>query len=107
VSFDCTIERVGSTITVVPEGDIGVETVDAMREVLRQAVASLDGGHIDVDMRSVTFLDSTGLGMIVAARRAAAAKGVELTVSEPGPVVNMVLQIAGLDSVLVRKADDS
>ena len=103
MSFDCTIERAGDTITVVPEGDIGMETTPLMREVLRQVVESHDNGRIDVDMRAVTFLDSTGLGMLVAAHRAAAAKGIDLRLCEPGPVVGMVLQIANLDDVLVRK----
>ncbi|HEY0000286.1 MAG TPA: STAS domain-containing protein [Actinoplanes sp.] len=105
MSFDCTIERAGDTITVVPQGDIGMETTAVMREVLRQVVESHDRGQIDVDMRAVTFLDSTGLGMLVAAHRAAAAKGVDLLLREPGPVVGMVLQIANLDGVLVRKTE--
>jgi anti-anti-sigma factor len=103
MSFDCTIERAGDAIIVAPEGDIGAETTAAMREVLRQVVDSLDGGRIDVDMRGVTFLDSTGLGMLVAAHRAAGAKGIDLKLCEPGPMIKMVLEIAALDGVLVRK----
>ena len=106
MSFDCTIERSGDTIIVVPEGDIDMETTATMREVLRQVVDSLDGGRIDVDMRAVTFLDSTGLGMIVAAQRAAAAKRIDLKLREPGPMIKMVLEIAALDGVLVRKPTD-
>jgi anti-anti-sigma factor len=102
MSFDCTIERAGDTIVVIPEGDIGVETTAAMREVLRQVVDSLDSGRIDVDMSAVTFLDSTGLGMFVAAHRAASAKGIELKLLDPGPLITMVLQISALDGVLVR-----
>jgi anti-anti-sigma factor len=106
MSFDCTIERSGDTITVTPEGDIGVETTAPMREVLRQVVESHDGDRIDVDMSAVTFLDSTGLGMLVAAHRAAANKGIELRLSEPGPMIRMVLEIANLDGVLVRPAEN-
>lgn len=104
MSFDCTIERAGDTIVVAPEGDIGVETTVAMREVLRQVVDSLDGGRVDVDLRAVTFLDSTGLGMFVAAHRAATAKGIDLKLCDPGPMINMVLQIAALDGILVRRS---
>jgi anti-anti-sigma factor len=106
MSFDCTIERAGDTIIVAPEGDIGVETTATMREVLRQVVDSLDSGRIDVDMRAVTFLDSTGLGMFVAAHRAATTKGIDLKLSEPGPVIRMVLEISALHSVLVREPED-
>ncbi|MEU4243619.1 STAS domain-containing protein [Actinoplanes sp. NPDC026619] len=107
MSFDCAIERAGDTIIVAPEGDIGVETTATMREVLRQVVESHDGDRIDVDLRAVTFLDSTGLGMLIAAHRAAAAKGIDLKLTDPGPVVRMVLEISALEETLVRKpADD-
>jgi len=100
--FDCTIERRDDTITVVPQGDISLDTTPLMREVLRQVVESRDGGRVDVDMSAVTFLDSSGLGMLVAAQRAAAARGTDLMLCEPGPLIRMVLEIANLQERLVR-----
>lgn len=102
MTFEYTIERQGDTLTVAPEGDISLETTPVLREVLRQAVDSQFGGRIDVDMRRVAFLDSTGLGVLIAAQRAAAAKGVPLMLSEPGPMIRMVLQIANLERALVK-----
>jgi anti-anti-sigma factor len=96
------IRRQGDTITVAPEGDISLETTPVLREVLRQVVESQEGGRIDVELRSVTFLDSAGIGVLVAARRAAAAKDTRLMLTDPGPMIRMVLEIAGLDGVLVR-----
>jgi anti-anti-sigma factor len=93
-------------IIVVPEGAIGVETTMAMREILRQVVDRLDSGRIDVDMRAVTFLDSTGLGMFVAAYRAATAKGIDLKLGEPEPMISrMVLEISALHAVLDRETE--
>jgi anti-anti-sigma factor len=102
MSFDCTIQRHDGTVTVVPEGDISLETTSVMREVLRQVVESDTGDEIDVDMSAVTFLDSSGIGMLVAAQRAAAARGKTLMLSEPGPMTTMVLQIANLQDILVK-----
>jgi len=102
MSFDCTIQRHDGTVTVVPEGDISLETTSVMREVLRQVVESDTGDEIDVDMSAVTFLDSSGIGMLVAAQRAAGARGKTLLLSEPGPMIKMVLEIANLQDVLVR-----
>jgi anti-anti-sigma factor len=102
MSLEYRIERHGDGITVVPEGDISLETVDVLREVLRGIVDSQSVTHLDVDMRAVGFLDSSGIGVLVAARRAAAARGITLTLIEPTPTVRMVLEIANLDGVLVR-----
>jgi anti-anti-sigma factor len=106
MTFDYTIRRHGDTITVTPEGDVSLETTPLLREVLRQVVESQEGGRIDVELRSVTFIDSAGIGVLVAARRAAAARDTELMLTDPGPMIRMVLQIAGLDGVLVRPSAD-
>ena len=102
MSFDYTIQRQGDTITVAPQGDIALETVPVLREVLRNVVDSHAYGRIDVDMTGVTFLDSSGIGVLVAAQRAAAGNGTQLMLRDPGPMIRMVLQIAHLDGVLLR-----
>jgi anti-anti-sigma factor len=102
MSLEYRIERHGDSITVVPEGDISLETVDVLREVLRSIVDSQPGAHIVVDMSEVGFLDSSGIGVLVAAQRAAVARGATLTLSEPTPTVRMVLEISHLDTILVR-----
>lgn len=107
MSLEYRIERHDDTITVVPEGAIGMETVDVLREVLRSVVDSRHGGRIDIDMRAVTFLDSSGIGVIIAAQRAAAGRRTRLTLSRPGPVVRMVLEVAHLDQVLVRAGPET
>ncbi len=105
MSFDCTIERQGDTIRVAPEGDIDAANAPLLREVLRQVLETGDTGHVDVDMRDVTFLDSSGLGMLVAAHRAATTKGRTLMMSEAGPVVRMVLEVTHLDGILLADGD--
>ena len=105
MSFDCTIERQGDTIRVVPEGDIDAANAPLLREVLRQVLATGGTGHVEVSMRDVTFLDSSGLGMLVAAQRAAGAKGRTLMLREAGPVVRMVLEVTHLDGVLLADGD--
>jgi anti-anti-sigma factor len=101
------IERDGDTIIVVPEGDIGIETVDVLREVLRSVIDSREGGAIDIDMQAVTFLDSSGIGVLIAAQRAGAARGTRLMLTRPGPMVRMVLEVAHLDLTLVRTTTDA
>jgi anti-anti-sigma factor len=102
MSLEYRIERDADRVTVVPEGDISLETVDVLREVLRGVVESQHAARIDIDMRAVNFLDSSGIGVLVAAQRAAAARGTTLMLSEPTAMVRMVLQIAHLDGILVR-----
>jgi anti-anti-sigma factor len=106
MAFECTVERQGDTVVVTPEGDVDLESATYLREVLRRMVADKQDGRIDVDMHAVTFLDSSGLGMLVAARRAAEVKGITLRLREPGPMVRMVLEVANLDSLLIAAPAD-
>ena len=101
MSFDCTIEQQGDLIVVAPEGEIDMANAALFREVLRQVVERRNGGRIVVDMRDVTFLDSSGLGMLVAAQRAATVKGMELRLADPNPIVRMTLEVANLADLLI------
>ena len=106
MAFDCTIEQVGDLMVVTPEGEIDLTNAALLREVLRKVVERKTAGRIAVDMRDVTFLDSSGIGMLVAAQRAAAAKGVELRLADPNPVVRMTLDVTNLTDLLVGDGID-
>lgn len=99
--FDCTIERSGDTMTVAPEGDVDAASAAALRQVLQQVVEQPGARTVEVDMSRVTFLDSSGLGVLVAAHRAAQNRGASLRLRDPGPMVKMVLEVTNLDQVLV------
>jgi anti-anti-sigma factor len=107
MSFDCTIEQQGDLIVVAPEGEIDLVNAALLRQVLRQVVERQAAGRIAVDMRNVTFLDSSGLGILVAAQRAAAVRGVELTLVDPNPIVRMTLEVANLADMLIGDGNDS
>ncbi|BCJ49636.1 hypothetical protein Asp14428_11110 [Actinoplanes sp. NBRC 14428] len=103
--FDCTIEREGDTIVVAPEGDVDADNAAVLRQVLQQVVDRRDCARLDIDMSAVTFLDSSGLGMLVAAQRAATANGISLRLRDPGPMVRMVLEVTNLHETLAGEPD--
>lgn len=65
---------------------------------LAEQLTGLPGSLIVVDLRQVTFMDSSGLGTIHLARRMAIKDGGNLVVSRPSPMVHRVLEITGLDT---------
>jgi stage II sporulation protein AA (anti-sigma F factor antagonist) len=56
------------------------------------------GSLIVVDLCQLTFMDSSGLGAIHAARRMANKDGGTLVVCRPSPIVHRVFEITGLDT---------
>ncbi|WP_229074699.1 STAS domain-containing protein [Actinoplanes sp. DH11] len=99
--MEWTIEREGETLVLAPEGDLDVANAAVLREALQQIVERRDCSRLDVDMSAVTFLDSSALGVLVAARRAAEAHGITLRMRNPGPMVRMVLEVTNLYDTLV------
>jgi anti-sigma B factor antagonist len=55
------------------------------------------GSLVVVDLLALTFIDSSGLGAIHAARRKVIEDGGNLVVCRPNPAVLRVLEITGLD----------
>ncbi len=65
------------------------------------ALASLAGdGDRRVDMSGVSFMDSSGLRVLIEAHQAADASGVRLVVVAPGRVVSRIIEVSGLDDHL-------
>jgi len=61
-----------SVVTV--SGEVDVATAPSLRECLDRVVAR-DDDAVVVDMLGVTFIDSTGLGVLIGAHRACADAG--------------------------------
>lgn len=65
---------------------------------LAERLIGSSGSLVVVDLCEVTFIDSSGLGALHAARRVAIENGGSLVVCRPSPLVYRVLEITGLDT---------
>ncbi|RIJ48446.1 anti-sigma factor antagonist [Clavibacter lycopersici] len=98
-----------TTATARREDDVTVVTATGMLNMaaapeLRQAIHdALDPApqRVVVDLAGVDFIDSSGLGALIAGLRAARDAGGDLRIAAPGPQVAMVLQLSNLDRVLI------
>jgi anti-sigma B factor antagonist len=88
----------GDALVVAVSGDVDIATAPALRAALAQA---LDGGRrVVVDLGDVPFLDSTGLGLLVAAYNRAAAGGGALVIARPQRIVRNALRLVQVDTVI-------
>jgi anti-sigma B factor antagonist len=86
--------RDGSTV-VAARGEVDVATAPALRDGLDEALDH-DIGTVVVDLTGVTFIDSTGLGVLIGARRRCMEAGRELRVVVVEPRILKVFEITGL-----------
>ena len=92
VGEDCAVLRVG--------GEVDVYTVPAVRE---RVIKLIDDGavHVLADLRQVTFLDSTGLGMLIGSLRRLRARDGSLTLVSDTDRIRRLFRVTALDRVFV------
>ncbi len=84
-------------VAVVARGEIDLSSSGDLRQALTEA----EGDPVILDLREVTFLDSSGLGVIVGQNKRAAAEGFRFAVAVAGaPAVRRILELSGLAKVL-------
>jgi anti-anti-sigma factor len=92
------VER-GATRLVILVGEVDLPE----RETLRERLYALKSTVI-VDSDGVTFLGSTGLGILAGARNRLRADGGDLFLRSPQEHVRRVLEVTGLDVMLLETA---
>jgi stage II sporulation protein AA (anti-sigma F factor antagonist) len=86
-------------LVLVPVGEVDVSTADLLRQAARDAVAAAPR-CIVVDLARLTFCGSTGLVVLMDARRDAEVAGVRFGIAGGPPIVRRVLEITELGPVL-------
>ncbi|MCJ1700382.1 STAS domain-containing protein [Rathayibacter festucae] len=97
-----TIEKIDPDITVIAaSGKLNMVAAPQLRDVVRRSIAE-GSARLVVDLSDVAFLDSSGLGALVACLKSARQAGGDLRIAAPSKQVMMVLQLSNLDRVLAR-----
>lgn len=84
------------TLPVVLRGEVEFTNAARLRETISTAIAGQRPSAVRVDMSEVAFLDSSGVGVLVDAMKAAWEIGATFQVVAPTPRVYDQLRIAGL-----------
>lgn len=91
-------QSVGEYPVLAVRGEVDVYSAPALAEGLNNLIEAGTKAVI-VDLTEVGFLDSTGLGVLVAARTAAADAGLALPIACDHERVLKLFKITGLDAV--------
>jgi anti-anti-sigma factor len=98
-SFDITLARVPGRVTLTLAGELDMTTTPRLKKYL-STLAQTHQGPIVIDLRQLTFLDSTGITALVAANGYARRDGWSLTIVNGSGQIRRVFEISGLSDVL-------
>jgi anti-sigma B factor antagonist len=99
VQLDLDVAARGEWTVLTVRGDLDLATAPALRQRIVGLVAE---GHrrFAVDLTALDFIDSIGLGMLVAGMKRANAVGGQLFVAADEDRIRSVFELTGLDEAL-------
>ena len=99
------VDRPGPGVVVLrATGDLDAYTAPGLRTELHEATGG-EATLVVVDLTSITFIDSAGLGTLVGAHRRMRESGGRLRVVRPPALVARAFELTGLDDVLELRDD--
>ena len=88
--------HLNGTVRVAIDGEIDLAVHERLRDVLTTALDARPAVELVVDLTATTFLDASGIGILLQAQHEARRTGRRLRITNPQhPAVRQVLQITG------------
>jgi anti-anti-sigma factor len=94
-----TVETVDDVPVIRAVGELEIATVPEMRAKVTE-VTECRPRAILFDFRQLSYLDSSGLGILVSARKRLASHGGEAVIITAQPAVLKALSLSGLDQIM-------
>jgi anti-sigma B factor antagonist len=86
----------GETLHVTLSGDFDLSAIAAFRDAVEGSDTPWTG--VEIDMRDVVFMDSSGLQALVSLNNRARERGMAVTLVHPSHPVSRLLELTGLES---------
>jgi anti-sigma B factor antagonist len=93
------VSTVGTASVLRPEGRLNMVAAPHLRETIER-LAQDGRSRVVVDLSATSFVDSSGLGALVAGLKKVRQAGGDLRISGAGEQVSTVLRLTNLDRVL-------
>jgi anti-anti-sigma factor len=88
-----------ATLDVTVSGELDMAAAFKLESELDEALAAPDMQAVVLDLAEVTFIDSAGLGSLLAIRERAQQRGIDLAIARVSDRVRRVLDVAGLGDI--------
>lgn len=106
LEFSVDIVSDDERVRVSPAGELDIATADRLRQPIAEL---LEEGfrRVIVDLRNVTFLDSTGVHTLIQCHERARDLGARMSIILGGPATRRVLDITGIiDHLEIERSHD-
>ena len=88
-------------VLVRVSGEIDHHTAENIRKSLEREIRRSSAINIAMDFSRVTFMDSSGIGMIIGRYKTVKALGGDLIVFDVGESIKRIFEMSGLSSLII------
>ncbi|MFL5843242.1 MAG: STAS domain-containing protein [Solirubrobacteraceae bacterium] len=99
--YDLVARHLGTTYEISVSGELDLASADVLADAIRDGL-TLAPETLVVDLQQVTFLDSSGLRVLIESRHRALKMAVKLVVLRPEGPADRVFALCGVDALFPR-----
>ena len=98
------VEVTAEVVTALLAGELDHHNAAAVRDAIDDAVRRCAATLLILDFRDVTFMDSSGIGLVMGRYRLMRQQEGEVHVQGTSPQIGKVMKLAGLDRLVQLQA---
>lgn len=88
------------TLIVKIQGEIDHHTCEILKNKVDNTLHNMNGKNIIIDMNQVTFMDSSGIGVIIGRYKLVKGIGGNICIISNSPVVNKMLEFSAISKII-------
>lgn len=104
--MDLDLEISRDILLARPRGELDLGVADALREALEGALGENAVRHLVINLARVSFIDSSGLGVILGRYKRLAGAGGRVSLVGAQPQVRRILELSGLLRIMSEYASE-
>lgn len=97
-------EKRGRRLIAYLEGELDHDTTAVIRAEIDNQLRDMGINELVIDMAGISFMDSSGIGLILGRYKLMAARGGAIHISRPGKRTDRMLVLAGVYDLINMKA---
>lgn len=84
------------TLTILPPKELAYDLVPRIKAEVETAMEQPDLGEVVVDLSRTTFMDSSGISVLILIQKMASQSGITVRLDRPCPEISKILHLVGL-----------
>ncbi|MEY4480020.1 MAG: anti-sigma factor antagonist [Bacillota bacterium] len=100
MSLKMQTERIEHTLIVRLQGELDHHTAEKVKSHLEEQIAMNTFTHMLINLNELTFMDSSGLGVLIGRYKQIMERGGQMVVSDVHPSIYRIFEMSGLFKII-------